>query len=469
MDIKVTKADVIWSYLAQFFNLATGLITLPLILSLLSAEEVGLNYILISINSIVVLFDMGFSGQFSRYLTYIFSGAQKIQKEGIAEEYSDQMNEHLLACTIATAKRIYLYISLIASACMLIFGTWYVYDVTDHFTLVQGALNIWLLFALSSFFNIYFLYYNAFLEGRGLVKATKQAAVYSRIVQLAITFVMLFAGCGLLSVVVANLIAPFVFRYYAYKRFYTEEIKSILSRYNVTAKEIKEVFSILLYNAKKIGVIGILSSAIGYASTLVIGKYMSLADVGSYGLMVHLTGIISSLAGLYFFSILPKFASLMVKKDSIEIRKNFGLTMFFFISIMTLGLLAMAIMPTIFKFFSFKTQLPAYYIIFIYYFYKVFEQNQSIYSHLFLVENDLRFYPSAVCCGITQFLLLWSSLYFGYGLLGVVLAQSIPLYAYPAWKWPIDATRVYGIKTIQDILIEPVKQVKHIIMDLVKK
>lgn len=463
MEIKVTEGDIVWSYLAQFFNLATGLITLPLILKLMTAEEIGFNYILISINSIVALFDMGFSGQFSRYLTYIFSGAQKIQKDGIAEGYSDQINEHLLACTIATAKRIYLIISIIASIFLLTLGTMYVYDVTKQFTLIPNTMAIWAVFAVSSFFNIYFLYYNAFLQGRGLIKATKQAQVYSRIIQLAITFAMLLAGCGLLSVVVANLIAPFAFRYFAYKKFFTADIKFILDNKTITASDIRDVFNKLLYNAKKMGVIGILSSAIGYASTLVIGKYMSLSDVGSFGLMVQLTGIVSGVATIHFFSIVPKLASLMVKKDIDGLRRNFGLSMFFFITIMALGMIAMLIMPPVFRYFNFNTQLPAYYIIILYYIYKFFEQNQSLYSQMFLVENDLRFFPCAVWTGIISFIVLWGSLYLGYGLLGVVLAQCLPLYAYAAWIWPIEATKKYGINTIQDIVVEPVKQIKQII------
>lgn len=463
MDIRISKKDIIWSYLAQFFNLATGLITLPLILKLLSADEVGFNYILISINSIVALFDMGFSGQFSRYLTYIFSGAQKIQKEGIAEDYSDKINEHLLACTITTARRIYLIISIVATIFLLTFGTWYAYEVTEHFTLIQNAFSIWGIFALSSFFSIYFLYYNAFLQGRGLIKATKQAQVYSRIIQLIITFAMLIAGCGLLSVVVANLIAPFAFRYYAHKKFFTDEIKSIIARHSVSSDEIKDVFNILLFNAKKMGVIGILSSAIGYASTLVIGKYMSLSDVGSYGLMVQLTGIVSGVATIHFFSVVPKLASLMVKKDMIALRSNFGLSMFFFIAIMTLGFVAILLMPLVFRYFDFNTQLPCFTILITYYIYKIFEQNQSLYSQLFLVENDFRFYPCAVSTGIISFVSLWCSLYLGYGLIGVVLSQCIPLYAYAAWKWPVEATKKYGIHTIQDIVVEPINQVKDIL------
>ena len=434
MNIKISKSDIIWSYVAQFINLATGLITLPLILKLLSADEVGFNYILISINSIVVLFDLGFSGQFSRYLTYIFSGAQKIQKEGISQEYSESINEHLLASIIKTAKRIYLIVSIIASFFLLTLGTWYVYSVTEGFSLVGNAVLVWCVFCLSSFFNIYYLYFNAFLQGRGLIKENKQAQVYSRVVQITITFILLIAGYGLLSVVVANLIAPFVFRFFAYKRFYTSDIKIILVNNIIQKSEIREVFSILWFNAKKMGIIGILSSALGYASTLVIGSYLSLADVASYGLLVQLTGVVVGVATIHFFSIVPKLSSLMVKKDYVEMRRHFGLSMFFFYIIIITGAIAMFSAVPLLKWFNFDTQLPPYMIVSIYYVYKVNEQNQSLFSQLFLINNDLRFYHCAVWTGIISFVTLWISLYMGYGLLGVVLSQCIPLYAYAAWK-----------------------------------
>lgn len=463
MEIKVSKKDVLWSYVAQFFNLATGLITLPLILKLLSADEVGFNYVLVSINSIVVLFDLGFSGQFSRYLTYIFSGAQKIQKEGISEEYNDNINEHLLASTIKTARRIYLFVSIIASFFLLTLGTWYVYRVTEGFTLVGNAVLVWCVFCLSSFFNIYYLYFNAFLQGRGLIKENKQAQVFSRVVQIAITFIMLFAGYGLLSVVVANLIAPFVFRFFAYKKFYTPDIKNVLANNIIQKSEIREVFSILWFNAKKMGIIGILSSALGYASTLVIGSYLSLADVASYGLLVQLTGVVAGVATIHFFSIFPKLSSLMVKKDYGEMRRYFGLSMFFFYIISIAGAVAMYFAVPFLKWFNFDTQLPSYLIIGIYYIYKVNEQNQSLFSQLFLLNNDLRFYPCAVWTGIISFVPLWASLYMGLGLLGVVLSQSIPLYAYAAWKWPMDATHTFGINWRNDIVVKPIVRINNIV------
>lgn len=463
MEITVSKKDVFWSYAAQFFNLATGLITLPLILKLLNSDEVGLNYILISINSIVALFDLGFSGQFSRYLTYIFSGAQKIQKEGISEDYNDNINEHLLACTIKTAKRIYLIISIVASVFLITFGTWYVYGVTNGFSLIHNALLVWCIFCASSFFNIYFLYFNAFLQGRGLVKETKQAQVCSRLCQITLTFILLFAGYGLLSVVIANLIAPFVLRFFAYKKFYTRDIKDIVSRNKVCNYEIKEIFAILWHNAKKMGVIGVLSSAIGYASTLVIGSYLSLSDVASYGLMVQIVGIITGVATIHFYSLVPKLSYLMVKKDYVEMRRHFGISIFSFLIISGLGAIAIICVVPLFELCDFNTQFPSYTIIVLFYLYKFAEQNQSIFSQLFLLGNDLRFYKSAVWTGLFSFVSLWLSLVLGFGLAGVVISQSIPLYVYAAWKWPIDAVIIYKISPVKDLLICPYYEIKKIV------
>ena len=54
-EISVTKKDIIWGYLAQFFLVASGLITLPLVLNILSAEEIGMNYLMLTIGSLVSL------------------------------------------------------------------------------------------------------------------------------------------------------------------------------------------------------------------------------------------------------------------------------------------------------------------------------------------------------------------------------------------------------------------------------
>ena len=72
MQIAVSKSDVIWGYAAKFFSLATGVIVLPVVLRMLSTEEIAMNYLMLTVSSLVALFDFGFAPQFGRNITYVF-------------------------------------------------------------------------------------------------------------------------------------------------------------------------------------------------------------------------------------------------------------------------------------------------------------------------------------------------------------------------------------------------------------
>jgi|GEM_PF-5167846 len=45
--INIYKKDIWWGYTAVFFNLAAGIIVLPIILNKLSPEEIGMNYLML--------------------------------------------------------------------------------------------------------------------------------------------------------------------------------------------------------------------------------------------------------------------------------------------------------------------------------------------------------------------------------------------------------------------------------------
>ena len=138
----ITKSDVLWSYAAQFFNVATGIIVLPAILRLLSTNEIAFYYIILNIGTLVNLFDFGFSAQFSRNFAYVFSGAQELQTEGLSENVKREVNYKLLKTLISTASTVYKVISLIILIVLLSFGSLYIKKVTDDFTLVRNSLYL---------------------------------------------------------------------------------------------------------------------------------------------------------------------------------------------------------------------------------------------------------------------------------------------------------------------------------------
>ena len=119
MDINISKSDVVWSYIAQFFRIGTGVLTLPLILHMLSTEEIAMNYLMMTIGTMVAMIDFGFAPQFGRNITYVFSGAQQLEKEGLNTDVGNSINYHLLQCLIEVAKKVYGCMSIIVLILLL--------------------------------------------------------------------------------------------------------------------------------------------------------------------------------------------------------------------------------------------------------------------------------------------------------------------------------------------------------------
>lgn len=239
MSVIITKKDVIWSYIGNFFGIASGMITLPVILHMLSAQEIGMNYIMLSVGALVQLCDCGFVTQFGRNITYVLSGSQSLQRDGVLTTCNNSVDYHLLAVLIKTAQFVYKRLSLLVLFFLLTFGTLYMYHVTSAFTTVDGSLQIWLLYAVSMYFNLYFLYYNALLTGAGMIVESKKAMIFAKIMQIFITFLLLYLNFGLLSVVLANLISPFLSRWYSYRVFFLVKLKKHLVRVLLPRRKLK--------------------------------------------------------------------------------------------------------------------------------------------------------------------------------------------------------------------------------------
>ena len=118
--MQVRSKDLFWGYFTDIFVISSGVITLPIILNLLSDDEIGLNYLMLSIASVVSLIDFGFTPQFSRNLTYIFSGAEKLNKEGVNKNsVSQAINYRLLSLTIKTSKIVYAFLGILTFILMI--------------------------------------------------------------------------------------------------------------------------------------------------------------------------------------------------------------------------------------------------------------------------------------------------------------------------------------------------------------
>ena len=439
MGVEITKKDVTWSYVAKLFQIGSGLVTLPLILRLLTKEEVGMNYLMLTVSSIVGLMDFGFSPQFGRNFTYVNSGARRLCREGVVEERGGSIDWHLLSVLISTARFVYRRLSVLALIVMLTFGTGYIWYLTEGFTNVNNSLYIWILYSFSTYFNIYFSYYSSLLTGSGMIRESSQAAILSKSAYLVLCTLFLLLGWGLFAVVAANFIAPFVQRYVSYRAYFKPELKARLAEQTVTREDIWETFSVIWFNAKKLGINFIGAYAVNKMGMFIIGFFLPLATIGSYGLLTQLTTIVTGIANTMFVTYLPKVSNCRVTGDRPMLKRTISFSMVVGQIIMLVGALGIIfVAPYLLELIKSQTMLPSRLICVIYLVVVALELNHSEFASVISTENKIPYVvPSLVSGGVIVLLTFIALKFTTLGLLGVVLVQGIVQAAYNNWRWPL--------------------------------
>ena len=446
-EININKRDVIWGYVATFFQMASGLIVLPFILHFLTAEEYGLHTIMLTVGAMVSLFDFGFTPQFGRNFSYVFSGARDLSKEGLQPEVGPETDYRLLRILIDVAKRVYSRLSVVVLLLMLTAGTVYIHHVTAGFTLVRNSLLIWVVFSFSTFFNLYYAYYTSLLPGKGMVMEAKKAMMASRIAYIILSIAFIYAGLGLLGLVLANLIAPFVLRYLSYRMFFNAEMKAHLSGYQYTREELSHYFGVIWHNARKIGLVMLGSYGINRFGVFLAGLFLSLEEVSSYGLMTQLVGVTVSLSTTYFYVSEPQFALFKVQGQGERLLKRFALTMNVFYLVFIVGTLFLIFCcPPLLELIRSQPVLPGWPVLLVYSIVILLEQNHSLFSSIIVVGNEVPYVKPALLSGLAIVIGSYFSLRFtGWGLMGLILVQGVCQLAYNNWKWPLVVCRDFRI------------------------
>ncbi len=460
--MSISKKDVLWSYFSQMLSIGSGIIILPVILHKLEAQEIGIYYILLSINSFILLCDAGFSPQFARNITYVFNGANTLKKEGFETTLSDRsINYRLLATVIKATQYTYKYFALIAGILLLSLGSFYIYSITAHFSSINNTFSIWLIYCISTFFNIYFLYYNSLLIGRGFIKESQKTSAFSKVFGMLLTVILIYYNWGLIGFAIANLLSPIAGRFLARFYFFRDGLKQKI-QHTISNKEIKSVLSVSWPNIKKLSIITIAGYIVSQLGLFLSGLYLSLSDVASYGLMIQLVNVISVISCTLVTIQTPAFASYRVTGNMALLMKKFAFSITVFYPLFIVGsLLMIYAAPTILSTMRSNATLPSASILIIYCFIRLLETNHSCFANIISSANHIPFLKAALLSGLCILI--------GYGLLitytevnilTFVLVPGIVQLSYQNWRWPQIVLNEFKINFLQLIWMGN-KEIKH--------
>lgn len=451
MKEELNKKDILWGYASKLLSIGSGIITLPLILNTLQENEIAYNYILLSIMAMVTLFDFGFSPQFARNFSFIYAGAQEITKIGIPEKKRETINYQLLYQLIQSAKLLYLVLAFVLFFVLSTIGSFYIYQFTNGFTVIDNSFSIWIFFCISVFIDFYYRFYTPLLLGAGFLLQANKIEVYASIIRIISLIFLILNGLGLWAVIISYFVKIFVVRFFSYKTFYTKKIDIEFSKYKGLKFNRVEIIQVLWHNAKRKLIVSIATFAATQLSTLLAGLFLSKSDVASYGLLVQLVGIISTLSLTIDVYMTPIYPSLRAQNKYKQIYSNLYFSIGVFILLSIIGsIFLLVFIPEILRLIKSNTSLPSLSICIIYLIYKILENQHCICSSYLTSQNKIVDFESATIIGIANVIFQWIILsHTTLGLWGLVFIQAIIPLCYPNWKWPYEVCKELKVSYTQ--------------------
>lgn len=429
---------VLWSYIGTFFSLSSGFLMLPFILLKLSGNDLGLWYVFLGINGLLVLFDFGFAPTFARNFAYIWSGAKKLSRQGMAEQTGGEVDSNLFRLLYQSCKVLYLVLSVIALVLLLSVGSLYIAHITANFS-GEHYLTAWIVMCLSFFLNLYFDYYASILRGINEIKSINVALVISKVSQISISGILLMMGIGVLGAVLGFLAQGLIFRQYCKATFFKNiEVQRIFrqTKSDVQLKAVLDTIRTVLPNSVKDGFVSIANYAATQGSSLIISLKVSLTVVGHYSLVLQLINAVASVAVAINNAYLPTIQNRMVSRAKESLQIIIGRCQIAYISVFLGGSLGVyfVVMPIVgFLRPGFSFSGITFLLMIIYYF--LFNQ-QSGYATYIAAANEIPYAKAFVVSSVISVVLIFISLqFFPNNLTLVIVAQILAQACFNNWYW----------------------------------
>jgi O-antigen/teichoic acid export membrane protein len=403
-------------------------------------ETVAIWTIFTTIIGLTGLLDFGFNPSFARNVSYIVSGVKELKVTGYntVENDNSEINYSLFKGLINAMRWFYARVAAILFVLLTTVGTYYIYTVLKTYSANHMEVYIaWIILVIINSYSLYTMYYDALMQGQGLIKRSKQIQIIGQSVYLIVAIVLILLRFNLIAIVSAQALSIIIRRILAYRTIYTAEFRQHI--HTVKAQARKEILKLIYPNAIKLGLnnIGWLCAL---RSPLIIGAlYLSLDIIASFGITMQIVEIIETSAVVYFFTYLPKITQYRVKEGNIALKKIYLKSCWIqFFVFLAGGLILIMYGNDVLEIIKSKTFLLSSSFIIVTLVVLFLRSNHGIAELMLLTKNHVPFFKAMLVAGIMTVILLFLFLeYTNLGVWSLILARGIAQGCYQNWKWPL--------------------------------
>lgn len=426
---------------AQFLQYGSGLILLPLIVTRMSAAEVGIWYIFITLQGLAALADFGFQPTFARAFASAYAGAAQIMRSGHAAT-AGAPNLSLVKDLVRLCRRFYAGLSIAVIVVLLLIGVFYLPTlIRGEGGSIEHVQSAWAVLSAGTALTIYFAWNTGFLLGAGRVSSAYWAQIASRVGFVVIGGLALLGGWGLLGLAVGNLVAVLAARLILQWRM-APLLREVQGVHAVLAPKAEALFSALWPNAARMGLVALGAFLITRLNVLVASSFFSLETAASYAITLQLLIAVNSVAQLPISVALPQMVRLRVQQQKKTLRsmwmaRQASLLILFVIGVICVAFLAQPILELV----GSNVALLPIPLVLLMGLVLLLEANHASCALVITTDNNVPFVGSALFSGGAVAVLSVGAAGAGSGIGGLILAQGLVQLAYNNWKWPVALWR----------------------------
>ncbi len=434
MKIQTSKKDIFSSILKSIFITGSSLILIPFLL-LLPDLELGIYYVFIGLATIVNLFDFGFTASFSRYITYVWSGAVDLVK--LKNSSEKEINEKLLMQIVLVSRKIYFFISVISLFLLSTLGTYYVFKVSNGLVFIK-VLFSWIFYLAGIALNLYFNYYSTLLRGIGKISQYNNAFSISKIIQVFFSIIFLFFNLTYFGLAISYFISVLAFRLLISKELskYTYLLNHKINLNGYLNAEFRVIFSTIWKSTWKEGIISLSSYILVQGGTIIVSIFLSLSETAVYGLILQITSAVALISSSLSDAFQPSMQSSFALNDTNSQKKELSVLILSFVILYFIGFLFLILFGIDILFLiSSSITLPLMPLLLMG-LYQFILKIRNSYASYFSSTNRLNYYSSFLWSSILSLILMIVSVYLlNLGLIGIMISQILSQIVFNFWYW----------------------------------
>jgi len=292
----LTKADIGWSYVAQFMQYGAGLLALPFLLHYLTSEQFGLWSAFLLISGLVQLLDFGLQPALIRHIA--FSTADASQPD---------LQKRALGAYRTAARKLYKKLMWAVLITQIGMGTAYIYYIFPDLGVLEACA--WLIFCGGSAVTFYCSYLGAVLQGLHHIAPAQKLNTIARFANLAFTVMGLVLGLQVFSCALGAAIGGL-------------SIYALASRYlrlNVDGRngpedlpnknDVREATQAIWSTARQLGSVSVATFLILRSSAFAASLYLPISLFAAYSLATQVFQAVVSLSRVRFNASIPMLSS----------------------------------------------------------------------------------------------------------------------------------------------------------------